>query len=168
MHGGLGSKSQHIISPEPHRDHVDCTEETSLCQEANKFSWTDSVTRSGYKCVRELPEACGWLSREPHWGENDQQVTVCLVLIQQICSHFQTTSNKFITEPNLMIVNVKCNVEKDKLFHCLWECPRIIDLWKDVLDILSKIVSEKLPIFPKFPKSHKCSILEKKTRQTKC
>lgn len=130
-------QSQHIISPEPHLDHVDCTEETSLSQEGNKFSrpWpilSRGVVKNSTEDFKKLVE---------------------------ICLHFQKTSNKFISEPNLMVVNVKCNVEKDKLFHCLWECPRIMNLWKDVLDISSKIVSEKLPICPQicilglFPKS---------------
>ena len=28
---------------EPHWEHVDCAEETSLCQEANKFKWTSLI-----------------------------------------------------------------------------------------------------------------------------
>ena len=50
---------------EPHREHVDCAEETSLCQEANTFSWTSSILSRGVGQISGLAGACGWLSKVP-------------------------------------------------------------------------------------------------------
>ena len=50
--------------------------------------------------------------------------------------------------PNIPDQCIKCNVEKGTLFHCLWKCPEIMKFWKEVLKILSQIVSEDIPICP--------------------
>lgn len=50
--------------------------------------------------------------------------------------------------PNVPDNCVKCSVEKGPLFCSLLERLRNTSFWKDVLDILSQISSEKLPMCP--------------------
>lgn len=50
--------------------------------------------------------------------------------------------------PNVPDNCVKCSVEKGPLFRSLLERLRNTSFWKDVLDILSQISSEKLPMCP--------------------
>ena len=65
----LESTSQSSDLTPPHQ-HVDCAEETSLCQEANKFNWTSTIlSREVKNSARGLTETCGWLSEAPNWGE---------------------------------------------------------------------------------------------------
>uniref|UniRef100_A0A3Q3BY06 Reverse transcriptase zinc-binding domain-containing protein n=1 Tax=Haplochromis burtoni TaxID=8153 RepID=A0A3Q3BY06_HAPBU len=40
----------------------------------------------------------------------------------------------------------KCLVEKGTLLHCLWECPKIQDFWKDVIKYLSEVFKVKIPL----------------------
>ena len=51
-------------------------------------------------------------------------------------------------DPNTPDQCIKCNVERGTLFHCLWKCPEIMKFWKEVLGILSQIISEDIPICP--------------------
>ena len=44
---------------------------------------------------------------------------------------------------------VKCNDQKGTLFHCMWECPRILSFWRKVLDLASQITGEEVPLSPK-------------------
>ena len=59
------------FSLEPHQEHVECAEETSLCQEANKCSWTSLILLRGVVKIsaRGLPEGCRWLSQATYWGK---------------------------------------------------------------------------------------------------
>ena len=62
---------------DPHWEHVDCAEETSLCQEANKCSLTSPILsrRVIKNSARGLREACGRSSKAPTCGENGQAMT---------------------------------------------------------------------------------------------
>ena len=37
---------------------------------------------------------------------------------------------------------------KGTLFHCLWDCNKIKDFWKEVAQMIFQIVSVKLPLHP--------------------
>ena len=92
-----------------HREHVDCAEGTSLCQEANKCIWTSPILSRGVvnNSARWLPEACGWLSKAPHWGGNGQgtfkQIYELLYVSFITLSHDQTYI-QFIIKPNCINV----------------------------------------------------------------
>lgn len=38
------------------------------------------------------------------------------------------------------------NTEKGTLLHCLWECPKIQEFWKDVTKCLSEVFKVKIPL----------------------
>ena len=51
--------------------------------------------------------------------------------------------------PNIPDTCVKCKDQKGTLFHCMWECPLILSLWRQVLDLASQIIGEDVPLSPK-------------------
>ena len=59
----------------------------------------------------------------------------------------RTCVTPYLLNPNVPDYCVKCSVEKGTLFRSLLERLRNIS-WKDVLDIQSQILSEKLPVCP--------------------
>ncbi|PME06199.1 hypothetical protein A8A06_05290 [Escherichia coli] len=47
---------------------------------------------------------------------------------------------------NIPDVCTKCLTEKGTLFHCLWECAKIQNFWKDVIQCLSEMFNTKVPL----------------------
>ena len=43
----------------------------------------------------------------------------------------------------------KCDEARGTLFHCIWECAKIKPFWSDVISMIEKILSKKLPLEPK-------------------
>ena len=50
---------------------------------------------------------------------------------------------------NIPDVCSKCVDEKGTIFHCLWECSRIQDFWKEVIKCLSEMFKIWVPLDPK-------------------
>lgn len=42
----------------------------------------------------------------------------------------------------------KCNNSIGTFFHCLWECPLVVDFWNGVCDKLSIICKQKVTAYP--------------------
>ena len=51
--------------------------------------------------------------------------------------------------PDIPDTCIKCTGQKGTLFHCLWECIAIQNFWRQVIGIISRIISKKIPICPK-------------------
>jgi len=50
--------------------------------------------------------------------------------------------------PNTPDVCVKCLTEKGTLIHCLWECPKILLFWENVVKCLSWMTKCNIPLRP--------------------
>ncbi len=53
-------------------------------------------------------------------------------------------SNKF--NENIPDTCPKCNVCKGTYFHCIWECEEISKFWKEVHNMIGKILNVSLPL----------------------
>uniref|UniRef100_A0A8C9XFM3 Uncharacterized protein n=1 Tax=Sander lucioperca TaxID=283035 RepID=A0A8C9XFM3_SANLU len=47
------------------------------------------------------------------------------------------------------VYKLQLSVSKWNRFHCLWDCNKIKDFWKEVAQMIFQIVSVKLPLPPK-------------------
>ncbi len=56
--------------------------------------------------------------------------------------------NKF--NPDIPDTCVKCQTHKGTLFPCIWECEKMQKFWKEIIHIISQIISIPIPISPKF------------------
>ena len=43
----------------------------------------------------------------------------------------------------------KCNQDKGSWFHCVWDCGKIQDFWREVSHMVFKMLSVQLPLHPK-------------------
>ena len=51
--------------------------------------------------------------------------------------------------PNIHDTCFKCKDQKGTLFHCMWECQKILSFCRKVLDLTSQIIGEEVPVSPK-------------------
>ena len=51
--------------------------------------------------------------------------------------------------PNIPDTCFKCKDQKGTLFHCMWECQKILSFWRKVLDLTSQIIGKEVPLSPK-------------------
>ena len=51
--------------------------------------------------------------------------------------------------PNIPDTCFKCKDQKGTLFHCMWECQKILSFWRKVLDLASQIIGKEVPLSPK-------------------
>ncbi len=42
----------------------------------------------------------------------------------------------------------KCNIAKGTLIHCMWECDKIKEFWKEISNMIEHMVSISLPLDP--------------------
>ena len=87
------------LEPPKNQKHMDCAEETSLCQEANKFSWTSQFCQEEW--LKKSTRGLSKLKMKKGTFKPNIRITVCIFLSRQSFSHFQKTYNKFIIESNL-------------------------------------------------------------------
>ncbi len=43
---------------------------------------------------------------------------------------------------------IKCSVDRGTLLHCMWNCPKVQEFWKEVAFFISQMVSINLPMKP--------------------
>lgn len=48
--------------------------------------------------------------------------------------------------PNVPDICVKCREEKGTLIHCLWECTKLQQFWKSVVECISLIIGKEVPL----------------------
>ena len=62
-----------------------------------------------------------------------------------ICKHillqYKWLSRQYITPYNLH--------QKGSLFHCMWSCPQVARFWREVLNIIGRIIGKVMPTDPK-------------------
>ncbi len=49
---------------------------------------------------------------------------------------------------NIPDTYIKCSVDRGTLFHCMWNCPKVQEFWKEVAFFLSQTVPINLPMKP--------------------
>lgn len=51
--------------------------------------------------------------------------------------------------PNIPDNCPKCNIERGTLLHCIWECKKLQDFWKDTLRLISRLTECIIPVEPR-------------------
>lgn len=45
---------------------------------------------------------------------------------------------------------IRCKDSKGTLLHYIWDCEKVKSFWKEVVSMINKILTKKLPLDPKF------------------
>lgn len=54
--------------------------------------------------------------------------------------------NKF--NPNIPDTCIKCGTEGGTLYHCIWKCEHIQEFWRRIINTISNIIDEEVPMCP--------------------
>jgi len=79
-----------------------------------------------------------------------QTININLKLIQYnwIMRTYFTPVRLNKIKPNFPDTCIKCSTDKGPLFHCMWNCPNVQEFWKEVIFLISQMVSVNLPMRP--------------------
>ena len=90
---------------------------------------------------------------EEDWGraclkaqKNSINTRLKLIQYKWLMRVYITPAKLHHISPNIPDVCVKCLTEKGTLIHCLWECPKILVFWENVVKCLSRMVECSIPL----------------------
>lgn len=99
-----------------------------------------------------------WMFRKPHASHEADWELACLKAQKQsINTRIKLLQSKWLMRtyitpvklsrwsPSIPDTCIKCLEEKGTLYHCVWECPKLNEYWKTVVEALSEVVGVKVP-----------------------
>ena len=93
---------------------------------------------------------------EEEWSEACSLVKTQSVNTHSILLQYKWLSRKYITpvklhhfNPNIPDTCFKCSQQKGSLFHCMWSCPQVARFWREVLNVIGRIIGKVMPSDPK-------------------
>ena len=93
---------------------------------------------------------------EEEWSEACSLVKKQSVNTHSILLQYKWLSREYITpvklhhfSPNIPDICIKCGQQKGSLFHCIWSCPQAARFWREVLNIIVRIIGKVMPTDPK-------------------
>ncbi|CAI5697250.1 unnamed protein product [Oreochromis niloticus] len=77
-----------------------------------------------------------------------QTINVQSQLLQYkwLTRQYITLSKMHYFNSNILDTCIKCGVDRGSLFHCIWKCPHVKIFWEKVINLLSQIIGDVIPL----------------------